>query len=169
MLDTVNPPHASSNHLDRTAEIVAAYVSCNSLPAGELPNLLRTVHEALVSVASGGNAAPQPQPEALKPAVPIKKSVHDDFIVCLENGKRFKSLKRHLSTAYGLSPDQYRAKWGLPKDYPMVAPAYAQSRSSLARQMGLGRKRDETKTSPPEPDAASAVPTKSRRKRDVVG
>ena len=134
MLDIVSRPPPAPDHLAMTTEIVAAYVSHNSVPVGELTGLLRSVHGALVSVATGPVALPEP--ETLKPAVPIKKSVHDEFIVCLENGKRFKSLKRHLSTTYGLTPDQYRAKWGLPKDYPMVAPAYAQSRSNLASQMG---------------------------------
>ena len=135
----------------------------------ELPSLLRSVHETLASVGSAPVAAPEP--EALKPAVPIRKSIHDDFIICLENGKRFKSLKRHLATAYGLSPDQYRTKWGLPKDYPMVAPAYAQSRSALAREMGLGRKPGDAKAAvslsevEPETDPAAEPERENGRRR----
>lgn len=137
MLDTVNRSK-EPDYMALTAEIVAAYVSRNSLPAGELPDLLRAVHDRLQSIVFAPTDEPTQEPP--KPAVPVKKSVHQDYIVCLESGKRFKSLKRHLATAYGLTPDQYRTKWDLPKDYPMVAPAYASTRSTLARQMGLGRK-----------------------------
>jgi len=132
-----DPP---SSHLGLTAEIVAAYVSRNSVPAADLPALLTSVHGALVRVAGGLTAEPVPVPEPLKPAVPVRKSIQDDFIICLENGRPFKSLKRHLFSAYGLTPEEYRAKWGLPKDYPMVAPAYANARAMLARQIGLGRR-----------------------------
>ena len=138
MLDIVSPTLSASHRLGVTTEIVAAYVSHNSVPVGELTTLIRDIHQALVSVEVSPMVVPEPGP--LKPAVPIKKSIHDEFIVCLENGKRYKALKRHLFTAYGLTPDQYREKWRLPKDYPMVAPAYSQSRSNLARQTGLGRK-----------------------------
>ena len=183
MLDTVSRP-PTPDYRGRTVEIVAAYVAHNSVPMGELPPLLRGVFEALVSV-SVPPVAP-PEPEVLKPAVPIKKSVYDGFIVCLENGKRFQSLKRHIATNYGLTPDQYRAKWGLPKDYPMVAPAYAKRRSSLARQMGLGRKMEAdgvfasvahvgeigTETAlpvQPEPKTERPAPAKRRRKADAGG
>ena len=128
----------SNNHVELAAEIVSAYVSNNSVPASELPTLLNDVHEAIVRVASGA------QPivvEAAKPAVPPKKSITNDYIVCLEDGRKFKSLKRHLRTQYNLSPEEYREKWGLPADYPMVAPAYAKARSALAKQMGLGQQR----------------------------
>jgi len=126
--------------IELTADVVAAYVSNNPVPASELPNLIADIHAALGRV--GGNVSPEPQPvDKQKPAVNPKKSVHDDYIVCLEDGKKFKSLKRHLMTHYGLTPEQYREKWGLDANYPMVAPSYAAARSQLAKKMGLGRKR----------------------------
>jgi len=121
--------------IDMTAEIVAAYVSANSIPASDLPGLIHNVHTALTGVAAGEPPPPPPK----DPAVPIKKSITPDFLVCLEDGRRFKSLKRHLRTKYDMTPEEYRAKWGLPKDYPMVAPNYARARSDLAKQMGLGQ------------------------------
>jgi predicted transcriptional regulator len=121
-----------------TASIVSAYVSNNTVPAGELPSLISHVHSALLSVSEGRVATVA---EPSKPAISVKRSVTDDYLVCLEDGKRFKSLKRHLRTRYDMSPDQYREKWGLPSDYPMVAPNYAQARSRLAKQMGLGQQR----------------------------
>ncbi len=124
--------------IELTADVVAAYVSNNPVPAGELPNLISDVHSALGRVGAGAEQVPAEKP---KPAVNPKKSVHDDYIVCLEDGKKFKSLKRHLMTHYGLSPDQYREKWSLDPSYPMVAPNYAAARSQLAKKMGLGRKR----------------------------
>jgi predicted transcriptional regulator len=129
----------SENYIELAAEIVSAYVSNNSVPAGELATLLGDVHSAIVRVA-GGIAVPPP-PEAAKPAVSPKKSITNEFIVCLEDGRKFKSLKRHLRTQYNMSPEQYREKWSLPSDYPMVAPAYAKARSALAKQMGLGQQR----------------------------
>jgi len=128
----------SNNHVELAAEIVSAYVANNSVPASELPALLNDVHAAIVRVASGVAA---PAPEAAKPAVSPKKSITNEYIVCLEDGRKFKSLKRHLRTQYNLSPEQYREKWSLPPDYPMVAPAYAKARSALAKQMGLGQQR----------------------------
>lgn len=128
----------SSNHIELAAEIVSAYVSNNSVPSSELPTLLSDVHAALVRVASGAQPVVA---EAAKPAVPPKKSITSDYIICLEDGRKFKSLKRHLRTQYNLSPEEYREKWGLPSDYPMVAPAYAKARSALAKQMGLGQQR----------------------------
>lgn len=125
--------------MELTAEVVAAYVSNNSVPAGELPNLIADVHAALGRMDAP--AAPAPVAEKQKPAVNPKRSVHDDYIVCLEDGKKFKSLKRHLMTHYGLTPEQYREKWELDANYPMVAPNYAAARSQLARKIGLGRKR----------------------------
>lgn len=120
-----------------TAEIVSAYVSKNSVPASALPALIGSVYRSLVALRTEQAAAPvEPQ----KPAVPIKKSVQDDFIICLEDGKKFKSLKRHLGVHYGLTPAAYREKWNLPHDYPMVAPSYAAERSALALKLGLGRK-----------------------------
>ena len=124
-----------------TAEVVSAYVSNNSVPMSDLPGLISQVYTALGDT-KGEESAAQPA-EKPKPAVPIKKSVTDDYIVCLEDGKQFKSLKRHLSSKYGMTPDEYRQRWGLAPDYPMVAPAYAAARSKLAREMGLGRKAGE--------------------------
>jgi predicted transcriptional regulator len=124
--------------VELTAEIVSAYVSNNTVVAAELPGVIHNVFDALsrASAASG-----QPTREELKPAVPIKRSVSPDYIICLEDGKKFKSLKRHLRTHYDLSPEEYREKWGLPHDYPMVAPNYAAARSDLAKRMGLGQRR----------------------------
>lgn len=124
--------------IELTADVVAAYVSNNPVPVGELPNLIADVHAALGRV---GGAPEQVPVDKQKPAVNPKKSVTEDYIICLEDGKKFKSLKRHLMTHYGLTPDQYREKWGLEPNYPMVAPSYAAARSQLAKQMGLGRKR----------------------------
>jgi predicted transcriptional regulator len=127
-----------SNFIGLTAEIVSAYVSNNAVPSGDIPALINQVHSALLRVSSGqGELASEP----LKPAVPVKRSINPDFIVCLEDGKKFKSLKRHLRTQYGMTPEQYREKWGLVPDYPMVAPNYAAARSQLAKQMGLGQQR----------------------------
>ena len=128
----------SESYIDLAAEIVSAYVSNNSVPAGELPLLISEIYAALTRVGSG--SAPIVV-EALKPAVPARKSVTNDFIICLEDGKKYKSLKRHLRTQYNMSPDDYREKWGLGADYPMVAPNYARARSNLAKQMGLGQQR----------------------------
>lgn len=122
--------------IELTADVVSAYVSNNPVPVGELPALIDHVHAALKATMGG----PVAKPEELKPAVPIRKSVTPDYIISLEDGKKFKSLKRHLATHYGLTPEEYRAKWGLPADYPMVAPNYAAARSALAKTMGLGRK-----------------------------
>ena len=127
--------------VDLVAGIVSAFVSHNSVPTSELPALIASTHAALIGL--GKEQAPVVE-EKLVPAVPIKKSITPDYLVCLEDGKKFKSLKRHLRTAYDLSPDQYRAKWGLPSDYPMVAPAYAEARSNLAKKMGLGNQRRKT-------------------------
>lgn len=123
--------------IELTADVVAAYVSNNPVPVAELPNLIADVHSALGRVGGGAEKAPI---EKQKPAVNPKRSIHDDYIVCLEDGKKFKSLKRHLMTHYNMTPDQYREKWGLDPNYPMVAPTYAAARSQLAKKMGLGRK-----------------------------
>jgi predicted transcriptional regulator len=125
----------AQNTLEKTTEIVAAFVSKNQTTPAELPALIQAVHRALTGV-SVAPAEPEPRKE---PAVPIRRSITPDHIVCLEDGKTFKSLKRHLRTKYDLSPEDYRAKWGLPKDYPMVAPNYAAARSALAKNMGLGK------------------------------
>lgn len=122
--------------LRMTAEVAAAYVSKNPLPAGELTNVIRTIYASLRSLEDPGAGPVTSQ----KPMVPIKKSVTPDYIICLEDGKKLKMLKRHLRTAYRTTPDEYRAKWGLPADYPMVAPNYAQQRSAFAKRIGLGRK-----------------------------
>lgn len=123
------------------ADIVSAYVSNNSVPAADLPGLIATTHAAI----SGLGAAPAPViEERPTPVVSIKKSITPEFLICLEDGKKFKSLKRHLRTAYNMSPEEYRARWGLPSDYPMVAPSYAEARSSLAKKMGLGQQRRKT-------------------------
>jgi predicted transcriptional regulator len=122
--------------IEMTADIVSAYVGANSLTAADLPDLIHSVHRALAGVSSLADEAVAPPQE---PAVPIRRSVNPDYLVCLEDGRRFKSLKRHLRTRYDMSPQDYRAKWGLAKDYPMVAPNYAKARSDLARQMGLGQ------------------------------
>ncbi len=124
--------------LELSASIVAAYVGNNIIQPTDLPNLIAAVHEALCGcrdpkMALAGNT--------VKPAVPVSKSVFDDYLICLEDGQKFKSLKRHLRAKYNLSPDAYREKWGLPPTYPMVAPEYAKTRSALARQIGLGRGR----------------------------
>ncbi|MHA6691508.1 Ros/MucR family transcriptional regulator [Devosia sp. A449] len=123
--------------IELSTEIVSAYVSHNSVSVTDLPKLIAEVHGALRGLQSNEVAVPV---EELKPAVPIRKSVSADFIICLEDGKKFKSLKRHLRTHYNLSPEEYREKWGLPTDYPMVAPSYSATRSKLAKDNGLGRK-----------------------------
>ncbi len=121
--------------VEKTGEIVAAFVSNNETSMADLPELIQAVHRALMGISSGTPEAP-PRRE---PAVSVRRSVTPDFIICLEDGRKFKSLKRHLRTKYGMSPDEYRAKWGLAKDYPMVAPNYAAARSALAKTMGLGK------------------------------
>jgi predicted transcriptional regulator len=125
-----------SEVIEMTADIVAAYVSANPVPATDIPALIRSVHKALTGVAEAGSAVEPPPKE---PAVPIKRSITPEHLICLEDGRKFKSLKRHLRSKYNLSPEEYRAKWGLAKDYPMVAPNYARARSDLAKRMGLGQ------------------------------
>ena len=129
---------SGGTYIELTAEIVSAYVSNNTVPAGDLQSLISQVHAALTRVSSGHADTPN---EPLKPAVSVKKSITADHIVCLEDGKKFKSLKRHLRTQYNMTPEQYREKWSLAPDYPMVAPNYAAARSELAKQMGLGQQR----------------------------
>ena len=123
-----------TSSLESVSKIVSAYVSNNSLSSGELPQLIWTVHEALESSDQGASSPPVP-------AVPIKRSVTPDYIICLEDGKKLKMLKRYLRTSYDMSPDEYRQRWGLASDYPMVAPNYADRRSEIARKIGLGRKK----------------------------
>lgn len=134
----MNETSSTNSYIELAADIVSAYVSNNSVPASDLPSLINEVHTALLRVTSGTII---PVVETPKPAVPAKKSVTNDFIVCLEDGRKFKSLKRHLRTQFNMSPDEYREKWGLAPDYPMVAPNYAKARSNLAKQMGLGQQR----------------------------
>ena len=128
---------AGKTPVELTASIVSAYLSNNPTQASEIPNLISQVHSALLRVSSGRSETPA---EPAKPAVSVKKSMTPEYLVCLEDGKRFKSLKRHLRTQYNMTPEQYRDKWGLPADYPMVAPNYSATRSRLAKDNGLGRK-----------------------------
>jgi predicted transcriptional regulator len=128
----------SSNYIELTADIVSAYVSNNSVPASDISVLISQVHSALLRVSNGQGEVVS---ETLKPAVAVKKSITPEYLICLEDGKKFKSLKRHLRTRYNMTPEHYREKWGLPPDYPMVAPKYAEARSQLAKQMGLGQQR----------------------------
>jgi predicted transcriptional regulator len=153
----------SPNYTRLTVDIVSAFVGHNSLTTAELPALIASVQAALAKAATGKAeepAAPQ------DPAVPIKKSVTADYIICLEDGKKFKSLKRHLRTAYNMTPEQYRAKWNLPGDYPMVAPNYAQARSELAKTMGLGQKR--RKSSPAKGGASAKGRRTSSKSRSSM-
>lgn len=146
------------NYVELAADIVSAYVANNAVAAAELPALINEVHTALRRVSVGASESSVEPP---KPAVAVKKSITPDYIVCLEDGKKFKSLKRHLRTQYDMTPEQYREKWGLAPDYPMVAPNYALARSQLAKEMGLGqqRKRD---------TAAASVPAKRARRKSAV-
>ena len=129
---------AGGNYIELTAKIVSAYVSNNTVAAGDIPGLISQVHTALTRVSGKAGDAPA---EPLRPAISVKKSITPEYIVCLEDGKKFKSLKRHLRTQYNMTPEQYREKWALGADYPMVAPSYAAARSQLAKQMGLGQQR----------------------------
>lgn len=136
MMDETAEPHGSGDLLNMTATVVAAYIRKNPLPASQLPELIGAVHGAL---ASADGRDPSTTPDA-RPAVPAAQSVTPDYLVCLEDGRKVKMLKRHLRTAFNLSPDEYRAKWSLGSDYPMVAPNYAKLRSSFAKKSGLGRR-----------------------------
>ena len=138
---TAGGAHAAADTelVELSADIVSAYVGHNALSVADLPKLIADVHNALKNLRS--NSGPV-IPTELKPAVPVKKSIAPDYLICLEDGKKFKSLKRHLRTHYNLSPEEYREKWGLPHDYPMVAPNYARARSDLAKKMGLGTRRE---------------------------
>jgi predicted transcriptional regulator len=136
MAETVTPKIADEELLRMTADVVAAYVGNNTLPTAQLGEVINAVYSSLKSLE--GPVA-QVQPEPLKPAVPIRKSVTPEFIICLEDGKRLKMLKRHLRSTYNMTPDEYRTKWGLASDYPMVAPNYAERRSEFAKKIGLGR------------------------------
>jgi len=148
--------HSGEELLRLGAGIVAAYVSRNAVSPDAVPDIIRTVHQALEGLSR--SVAPPAVEERPKPAVPVSRSVQHDYIVCLEDGKKLKMLKRHLQTSYGLSPDAYRAKWGLPASYPMVAPSYAATRSTLAKSIGLGRK----PASAPEPEVAKLPARRAR-------
>ena len=134
---TENLEQRQSELIELSSEIVAAYVGHNALSAADLPKLIAEVYSALKAL---GTAAAVPESEQAKPAVPVRRSITPDYLICLDDGKKFKSLKRHLMTHHQLTPQQYREKWGLPVDYPMVAPNYSATRSSLAKTSGLGRK-----------------------------
>lgn len=158
-------------HIEMTAEIVAAYVSRNSVPAGDLPNLIRSIHQTVSTL--GAPPVAEAAPEPLKPAVPVKRSITDEYIISLEDGRKLKSMKRYLA-GLGMTPAQYREKWGLPHDYPMVAPSYAAHRSALAKTLGLGRRasQDAAEAAPEAeieaeeaPAAAAAEGTKKPRRR----
>jgi predicted transcriptional regulator len=160
----------SPNFIELSADIVSAYVSNNSVPAAELPALLSSVYAAL---SNTGQAQSQEPPAELTPAVPVKKSVTPDAVICLEDGKKFKSLKRHLRTTFDMTPEQYRAKWNLPADYPMVAPNYAKARSELAKTMGLGQQRRKGKAQAKAAvsdalSAETAAPAKGRRTKKAA-
>lgn len=134
MLDSSEVTHDPGVLIELATEIVAAYVGNNTVQTQDLPDLIRNVHGSLASLVEGEADRSRP-----KPAIPIKKSIGEDYLICLEDGKKFKSLKRHLRTKYDMSPEEYREKWGLPHDYPMVAPGYSRQRSMLAKKMGLGK------------------------------
>ena len=148
----------SFNPIELTADIVAAFVVNNALPIADLPSLIQSVHSALAQLASGPVIAPSLE-EKKEPAVSIRKSITPDYLVCLDDGKKFKSLRRHLSTL-GMTPDQYRAKWSLPADYPMVAANYAARRSELAKRSGFGQKR---KNAAPRQETSTDEPRKRGR------
>ena len=148
----------SETVLRLTAQIVSAHVEHNTVLADALPNLIEKVYQTLRDVGQSPI-----EPNKPVPAVPIKQSVKQDFIICLEDGKKLKMLKRHLSAAYNMTPDQYRERWGLPADYPMVAPGYAQQRSNLAKAIGLGTRRGNAPVQPPAPAAKPAKAPRARR------
>ncbi len=137
-IDTA-PASTDGNYITIIADIVSAYVSNNSLRPADLPELIATVHDTIRKLTSTEVEAPPSVP--LVPAVPIKRSLTNEFIICLEDGKKFRSLKRHLGSVYKMTPDEYRQKWGLASDYPMVAPGYSEVRSRLAKDIGLGQQR----------------------------
>ncbi|MDZ5454769.1 MucR family transcriptional regulator [Labrys sp. ZIDIC5] len=151
-------PEEDASLVDLTVDIVSAYVSNNQVATASLADLIHSVHKGLTDL---NNPRPVEAVAPPKPAVPIKKSVTPDYVICLEDGLKFKSLTRHLRTAYGLTPEQYREKWGLPSDYPMVAPNYSATRSRLARELGLGQMNRKAISAPPPPPA----PSKGRKKK----
>jgi predicted transcriptional regulator len=136
MAETAAPKMADEELLRMTADVVAAYVSNNTLPTAQLAEVINSVYHSLKGLEG---PVPELAPEPAKPAVPIRKSITPDYLICLEDGKKLKMLKRHLRSTYNMTPDEYRARWGLPPDYPMVAPNYAEQRSAFAKKIGLGR------------------------------
>ena len=151
MADPAAPKVAEDELLRMTAEVVSAYVSNNTLATGQLGDVIQSVYNSLRTLE--GQAAEAPS-EPLRPAVPVRKSVTPEYLICLEDGKKLKMLKRHLRSTYNLTPDEYRAKWGLPHDYPMIAPNYATKRSELAKSLGLGQQRRK------RPEASPSAPKK---------
>lgn len=139
MTEEIKNSSDTTDMLRMAVEIVSAYVGNNSVPTTQVPDVINTVYASLKALNGNGNG----QAEALNPAVPIRRSITPDYLICLEDGKKLKMLKRHLRAVYGLSPEEYRTKWGLPPDYPMVSPNYAKQRSNFAKQIGLGRKKGE--------------------------
>ncbi|WP_019906141.1 MucR family transcriptional regulator [Methylobacterium sp. 77] len=154
-----------TDYIELTADIVSAFVSNNSVPVSDIPALIASIHATLGSLSA--SAAPA-KVEPLTPAVSIKRSITPDFVICLEDGKKFKSLKRHLRTRYSMTPEEYRAKWNLPSDYPMVAPNYAAARSELAKNMGLGQQRRKTRAKAPAAEAPAAPAPRGRRPRTAA-
>jgi predicted transcriptional regulator len=161
---TMSESTSAPNYIELCADIVSAYVSNNSAPAADLPSLLNSVYAALTKTTQVQKEEPKAE---LVPAVSVRKSVTPDYIICLEDGKKFKSLKRHLRSTYDMTPEQYRSKWNLPADYPMVAPNYAMARSELAKTMGLGQQRKKGKA-PVEAVANDAAPAKGRRSKKAA-
>ncbi len=151
--DTEGSALSNTDLVAMTGKIVASYVRSNQIAVNDLPNLIRIVHQSL----SGTGRPPAPEAVELRPAVPVKKSVTPEYIVCLEDGKKLKMLKRYLRTAYGMTPDDYRRKWGLPADYPMTAPNYAEQRSAFAKSIGLGKKVEQP-----------AKPARGRRTKSIA-
>ena len=151
--------NSNSQVIAMTADIVSAFVANNNVAANDLPSLITNTHAALSGISTG--ETPQAPAAKQEPAVSIRKSISPDFLICLEDGRKFKSLKRHLRTKYNLSPEEYRAKWGLPKDYPMVAPNYAKARSDLAKSMGLGQGGRQAKAPAKGPAKAAAKPAEA--------
>ena len=150
-----------ASYIQLTANIVSAYVSNNTVSSAEIPALISQVYSALMRVSNGAQVAAPAEP--LKPAVPIKRSITPEYLVCLEDGKKFKSLKRHLRTHFDLTPETYREKWGLARDYPMVAPAYAAARSDMAKNIGLGQRSKTKAPGRPHPATSSAPAGKAAK------
>jgi predicted transcriptional regulator len=162
-MDDQTSPAPKTQLMEMTTDIVSSFVSKNKMAVTELSVLISQVHSALTAAVKGKSEA---EPVKREPAVPIKSSVKPDYIICLEDGKKFKSLKRHLKSSFGMTPDEYRKKWGLNYDYPMVAPAYAAKRSELAKSMGLGNVRQKAEKAA-KPPAKGAATRKAGRKKEA--